>query len=163
MRKLFGTVDSIGPTILRLALGVIMLLHGVGKIHPVEGVFPGQGLTATVGWLTDNLHVPLPLAYVGALAEGVGGALLVLGVLTRLGGLLIAGQMAVAAWLGGHLGNGFFMNWFGATRTVDGRTVAAGEGYETHIAYIAMALALVILGGGKASIDALIGGTGPKK
>ena len=43
-----------------------------------------------------------------------------------------------------HLSNGFFMNWVGNQ---------AGEGYEFHILAIAMALALVIGGGGALAID----------
>jgi putative oxidoreductase len=154
MPSLFRTARSFGPTVLRLALGGIMLMHGIGKIHPVEGVFPGYGLQGTVDFMHGTLGVPLPLAYVGTLAEAAGGALLVLGLLTRLAGLVIAGQMATAAVLGGHIHNGFFMNWLGAM----GNGKPAGEGFEFHVAAIAMALALVCFGGGKLSADSAIGG-----
>jgi len=43
-----------------------------------------------------------------------------------------------------HWQNGFFMNWFGNQK---------GEGYEYHILVVAIALALMIKGGGKWSID----------
>jgi putative oxidoreductase len=46
-----------------------------------------------------------------------------------------------------HRGNGFFMNWSGQQ---------PGEGFEYHILAIAMALVLVALGGGWASLDGLI-------
>ncbi|HEX5132349.1 MAG TPA: hypothetical protein VFX92_07670, partial [Candidatus Krumholzibacteria bacterium] len=46
-----------------------------------------------------------------------------------------------------HLGNGFFMNWSGQQ---------GGEGFEYHIIATAIALALVVLGGGWASMDGVI-------
>ncbi len=165
MKALFATSASPGPAILRLVLGVIMLAHGVGKVFPV-GFLPGYGLQATVDYFHTQLGVPVPIAYVGALAEFVGGSLLVLGFLTRLGGLLIAGQMIAAAVLGGHLQAGFFANWFRAAEIVDGKAVAKPEGWEFHLALVAMALALVFLGGGTLSVDRAIAreeeGTEPK-
>ena len=46
-----------------------------------------------------------------------------------------------------HRANGFFMNWAGTQ---------AGEGFEFHILAIAMALALIIGGGGRFSVDRAI-------
>ena len=46
-----------------------------------------------------------------------------------------------------HLQNGFFMNWSGSQQ---------GEGFEFHILAIALALALMIKGGGKWSVDRAI-------
>jgi len=46
-----------------------------------------------------------------------------------------------------HVKNGFFMNWFGTQ---------AGEGYEYHLLVVGMALALIIAGGGRWSLDSLI-------
>jgi putative oxidoreductase len=43
-----------------------------------------------------------------------------------------------------HVQNGFFMNWFGNQ---------AGEGIEYHVLVAAMAIALVLTGGGKWSLD----------
>ena len=43
-----------------------------------------------------------------------------------------------------HLPNGFFMNWTGQQK---------GEGFEYHLLAIAICLALMILGGGRASLD----------
>jgi putative oxidoreductase len=47
-----------------------------------------------------------------------------------------------------HLSNGFFMNWFGKQ---------AGEGFEYHLLAIGMAVALMIAGGGKWSVDRFLG------
>jgi putative oxidoreductase len=47
-----------------------------------------------------------------------------------------------------HLPNGFFMNWFGQK---------AGEGFEFHLLAIGMAVALIITGGGRWSVDRFLG------
>jgi len=49
--------------------------------------------------------------------------------------------------LGGHLGNGFIMNWMGNQK---------GEGIEYFIMAIGLAIALLIGGSGKLSADNLI-------
>ena len=46
-----------------------------------------------------------------------------------------------------HAHVGFFMNWYGNLQ---------GEGFEYHILMIGMLLALMTMGGGKASLDALL-------
>ena len=46
-----------------------------------------------------------------------------------------------------HWQHGFFMNWFGQQ---------AGEGYEYHLLAIGLCLSLVMTGGGKFSVDAVI-------
>ena len=43
-----------------------------------------------------------------------------------------------------HFQNGFFMNWSGNK---------PGEGYEFHLLAIGMALALMLTGGGRWSVD----------
>jgi len=54
--------------------------------------------------------------------------------------------MVVAALMA-HVQNGFFMNWFGTQ---------AGEGFEYHILAVGMALTLMIAGGGRWSVDAML-------
>jgi len=46
-----------------------------------------------------------------------------------------------------HLPNGFFMNWTGQQ---------AGEGFEYHLLAIGMALAILIQGSGRYSLDRLL-------
>jgi len=52
-----------------------------------------------------------------------------------------------AMFLGGHVDNGFFMNWFGNQ---------AGEGMEYFILVLGLALAGILGGSGKFSVDNLI-------
>ena len=68
---------------------------------------------------------------------------LISGLLTRVAAFGITVNMIVAVYLL-HWQNGFFMNWFGNQK---------GEGYEYHLLVIAMAIALMIKGGGALSID----------
>jgi putative oxidoreductase len=46
-----------------------------------------------------------------------------------------------------HLDVGFFMNWFG---------VQKGEGFEYHLLALALALPLVVRGGGLFSVDGVL-------
>ncbi len=50
----------------------------------------------------------------------------------------------VGAVLTSHLSNGFFMNWFGGQ---------PGEGFEYHLLALALALPLVVRGGGAWALD----------
>lgn len=127
--------------LLRLALGVIFLMHGSQK---VLGLFGGEGLQATVQNFKTHLGIPPVLGYTAAFTEFLGGIALVVGFLTRLAALGIGITMIVAAWKV-HWVNGFFLNWFCET--------GKGHGIEYNLALLAMALALVLAGGGSYSLD----------
>jgi putative oxidoreductase len=124
----------------RAALGAIMLPHGAQKLM---GWFGGFGFSGTMGFFTETMHLPAPLALLVILAESIGAIGLVLGAGTRLAALGIAAVM-VGAIFTTHLQFGFFMNWFGAQQ---------GEGIELHLLALALALLLVVRGGGLLSID----------
>ena len=94
------------------------------------------------------MHIPFILALAAILAESVGAVALVAGFFTRVAALAIAADMAVAVYLV-HWKVGFFMNWMGNQK---------GEGFEYHILAIAVALALVIRGGGLWSVDRAMAG-----
>ncbi len=120
---------------IRLALGTIMFAHGAQKVF---GLWGGKGLTSWV-----NGSAPLDLRpswfWLGAAAfsEFLGGALVMVGLYTRVGAFFIACVMAVAIF-GVHWNSGFFIN---------------NGGFEFALALLGMALALLIYGGGAASID----------
>ena len=128
--------------VLRVVLGVIFIMHGSQK---VLGFFGGPGLPATVQFFQSKLGIPPFLGYTVAFTEFFGGIALILGLFTRLAALGIGTNMAVAV-AKVHLANGFFLNWF----CQGGR----GHGFEYNLALIAMALALVLAGGGNYSLDA---------
>jgi len=124
----------------RLVLGLVMLPHGAQKLL---GWFGGYGFSGTMGFFTDVMHIPAPLAFLIVVGELLAAIGLVLGVGTRVAAAGIAAIMLGAIFTT-HLGVGFFMNWFGDQK---------GEGFEYHLLVLALALPLVIRGGGSLSLD----------
>ncbi|MGD1325093.1 DoxX family protein [Pandoraea pnomenusa] len=82
-----STRDDLGKLILRLTLGILLLFHGINKV--INGVGFIQGMITSHG-------LPGWLAYGVYLGEVLAPVLLILGVLTRLGGLLVVGNMIIA-------------------------------------------------------------------
>lgn len=140
--SLLATGDTFAATALRLALGIMILPHGLQK---TIGAFGGYGFKGTMGYLTGTVGAPWIFALLAILAESVGGLMLIAGFGTRVAALGLAGVMAVA--ITQHKANGFFMNWTGAQK---------GEGFEFHILALGMIVALLILGGGRFSFDRLL-------
>ena len=134
------TNDRIEPLLLRLLLGVVFFPHGAQK---VLGWFGGHGFAGTLGFFTQQMHVPALLAFLAIAAEFAGSLGLILGLLTRVAAFGILANMLVAVATV-HSQVGFFMNWSGTQK---------GEGFEFHLLAIGMALALIIAGGGKLSAD----------
>ncbi len=143
MKSFFAT-ESIWPLlIVRIGAGGVLLPHGFQKLF---GWFGGFGWNATLSFFSSALHVPVPLTVLVILGESLGSVAMLLGFMTRFvafGYLLIM----LGAIFMVHLPNGFFMNWFGKQ---------AGEGFEYHLLVISMAAALLVGGGGKWSVDAMI-------
>jgi len=130
-----STSASWVPVPLRLALAAIFIAHGGQK---VLGSLNGPGLAKFT-----SLPAPFPFmrpAWVwmgaAAFAELIGGALLLLGLLTRVGAFLILCVMTTAI-VSLHWKAGFF----------------APAGIEYPLALTSMCLALLISGGGLASVD----------
>lgn len=143
VRKFLATENDISLLILRVVLGLVMLPHGLQK---TLGLFGGHGFAGTYGFFTSQMGLPGLVAVLVILAESLGAIGLLVGALTRLGALGIAAVMSGAIVMV-HWSNGFFMNWSGKQ---------AGEGFEFHLLAIAMALVLMIRGGGAFSIDRLL-------
>src|SRR4030088_2205143 len=139
-RRLMNTTDDFAITILRLILGVVFFAHGAQK---ALGWFGGYGFTGTMGFFTQQAHIPAPLAFLAICAEFLGGIGLVLGFLGRVAAFGILCNMLVAVWMV-HFKLGFFANWYG---------VKKGEGYEYHLLAIAIALVLMAKGSGALSPD----------
>ncbi|MCF7687987.1 MAG: DoxX family protein [Cephaloticoccus sp.] len=121
----------------RLVLGLIMIAHGAQKLF---GWFGGYGLEGTAGFFADKLGMT-PGIFWAALAGGgefLGGALLLLGLATRFGALLVGVTMLVAIITVHH---GAFFN---------------PAGMEFPLALLGLAIAFVINGGGALSIDSLL-------
>jgi putative oxidoreductase len=142
MRSLFKTDIDITPLILRVILGAVFFPHGAQK---VLGWFGGHGFAGTMGFFTEQMHIPALFAFLAIAAEFAGSLALIAGFFTRLAAAGIAATMGVAVVMV-HWQHGLFMNWSGLQQ---------GEGIEYHLLAIAVAVALVIEGGGKWSLDSL--------
>jgi len=133
-------LDSYVLLVVRVLLGVVIFPHGAQKLL---GWFGGSGFNGTMYYFTQMLHLPWIIGFLVILIESFGALFLIVGFATRLAALgMIA--LAVGATLTVCLPNGFFMNWLGNQK---------GEGFEYHLLVLGMALALLIGGGGKWSID----------
>lgn len=142
-RQLLSTRNDAAPLIMRVMLGIVILPHGAQK---VLGWFGGHGLDGTLNYFTQTMGIPLAVAALVIAAESLGAIGLIVGFLTRIAAFGIACVMGGAIFMV-HLKHGFFMNWAGKQ---------AGEGFEYHLLAIALAVALMITGGGKASVDAAL-------
>jgi len=141
-KKIFQTSNSFALAIIRIMLGLALFPHGAQKLL---GWFGGYGFTGTMGFLTGSVHLPWIFAFLVIMIEFFGALLLILGIGTRIVSIgvivLFAGIIFTS-----HGQNGFFMNWDGTK---------PGEGFEYHLLVIGMALALLIGGAGKWSVDQL--------
>jgi len=143
MNAFFQTDDRWSGLILRVMLALVIFPHGAQKLL---GWFGGHGFEGTMEFFTQQ-GMPALIAFLVIIGESLGAVALALGFLTRFSaaslGVIMVGAIAMVHWP-----NGFFMNWF---------EQQAGEGFEYHLLVIGMALALVASGGGKWSVDGVIG------
>ncbi len=142
MVTLLETHGGIAALIIRLALGVVMLAHG---LMMTLGWFGGPGLMASARQLRTQAGIPMAVGLFFTLVELLGPLGLIVGLLTRLAALGIAAIMIGAGIL--HLPQGFFMNWFNQKD---------GEGYEYCLLALAMALSVMLTGAGAFSLDGLL-------
>jgi putative oxidoreductase len=133
------STNNYSALIIRVTLGAVILPRGTQKIF---AVFGGYGFQGTMAYFTETLGLPWVVGFLVILAESAGAIILIVGFLSRLAGASLALVMAGAAAT--HLPNGFFMNWFGNQ---------SGEGVEFFILAIALAIQVMIQGGGKYSVD----------
>jgi putative oxidoreductase len=123
---------------LRLSLGAIFIGHGAQKVF---GSFNGPGWGRWTGMSQavpfSFMQPPRVWLAAAALSELIGGALVLVGLLTRVGAFLLICTMLTAIKL---LWPAFF----------------APTGIELPLALLASLLALLIGGGGQLSIDRML-------
>ena len=120
--------------LLRLALGGVMLAHGINHIIG-GGKIAGTGRWfESLGMRPGRFH-----AWLASLTEVGAGALLVLGLLNPLGCAGVIGVMLVA-WITNHLRNGFFI-------------FRKGEGWEYVMTLTVVGLVVGTIGPGTWSLD----------
>ena len=114
--------------VLRLGFGAGMVYHGFGKVF-------GESMPYLINGVSQ-LGFPFPafFAWSAAIAEFVGGAMLMAGALTRVSAVFIGITMFVAAF-GAHLHDPFAKK-------------------ELALAYLVVATAIYFSGAGRYSVDA---------
>ncbi len=134
-RRLIATDAGWAPLALRIPVGIIFIAHGAQKLF---GWYGGGGLEGTAQFMTSlGLHPGYLMALLAGSAEFLGGILLIAGFLVRPAAAVLAFTMAVAVFAA-HFEAGLFL---------------ANGGYEYALALLAVSVALLISGGGRASAD----------
>ena len=120
---------------LRIPIGIILAAHGSQKLF---GWFGGYGLEGTGQWMASvGLTPGFVMALLAGSAEFFGGIALIVGLMTRLAAAVSALTMLVALfWV--HWGNGFFLDT---------------KGIEYALALLSATSTLVLMGGGRYSLD----------
>ena len=129
-----------GGFFLRLALGTVFMAHGWEKLNGPLGTPEGFNITSW-GW-----PYPEVWAWAVAIVETLGGLLLVVGLFTRFAAVLSACVMIVAL-VRVRLASGFL------------------GGFELEVTLLLIAIALIITGAGRISVDRDVLGWGapPKR
>lgn len=127
--------DDIGKLVLRVSVALLILLHGIAKLQSgvdgIAGMLAGHGL-------------PTFLAYGVYLGEVVGPVLVIIGLFTRVGALLMVGNMLVAIALA-HMSELFSLDKMG------------GWALETQGLFLFGSIAIALLGAGRLSAGGLNG------
>jgi putative oxidoreductase len=145
LHKLISTSKWWATIPIRLGLGSVFMGHGAQK---VLGSFGGPGFNSFISGQTPFPFMRPAWLWLAAaaLSELIGGILILLGLFTRIGALLIACIMLTAVF-GVHLPAGFFLP----------------KGYEYAMVLLAISLALLISGGGALSVDLALSGGGRRR
>ena len=126
---------DLGRLILRLVVGVLILLHGIGKF--------GGGIDYIVGTVA-KVGLPGPFGYLVYVSEVVAPILLIIGLWTRAAAVVVVIGMAFAVALV-HIDQVFTLNQTG------------GWSLELQAMYFFGALAIAFLGAGRYSLGGLYG------
>ena len=114
---------------LRTALGVTFLVHSIKKFDP-----------SWEGWLVDMAGLPPEMRLPIALAEFIGGILLISGVLTRITGVIFSIILLGAIFHIRGIGEFFISN----------------GGFEWDMIMLAVALTIIAAGPGRVSVAHLV-------
>lgn len=135
LARSLGRFAGLAPVALRIIVGGMMFFHGLDKLTAGPTGF-GQFLQSL------GLPAGVALGWAVTMLELVGGALLVVGLYSRVVSVLL------------------IVNLIGAIIYVSGEAgliAVDGVGYERDLAYIAGFIGVVLLGPGRPSLDHLLG------
>lgn len=127
--------------IVRATLAVIFVYHGARRLF---GWFDGPGITESGKFFanTAGLHPGELFAVLGGVIEFGGGIALAIGLLARLAGAAIFGDMMMAI---------VTVTWANGINATGGKS-----GYELNLALGVLALVVAFFGAGRFSLDALL-------
>lgn len=133
----YDWVRGLSWLVIRLTVGGVLLVHGIVKVM-------GPGVDAFAGGLARRgIEPALPFAYVIFFNETIGAICLMLGLLTRIVGAMIAIEFLVITFVA------HFHNGFGFT--------SPGGGWEYPLLWGLVIFAISLRGGGPYSLDRMIG------
>lgn len=126
------TSGDLASLVLRLVVGILFLLHGWPKV---------KNLKASAAWIKSTGWAwAAGFAYPAGLLEFFGGIALAIGLLTRIVAILFVLEMIATTVF---------------SRVKLGKKLLGG--WEMDLLYLAGALAVVLIGAGAFSLDALLG------
>jgi putative oxidoreductase len=125
-------LDDIGKLIIRLMVGILILLHGVHKVL-------NPGSLDSIRNMLASISLPSLLAYGVYFGEIAGALMVILGIYSRIGGLLIAGNMLFALVLA-HRAQIFTLTNMG------------GWALELQGFFLFSGLAIIFLGSGRLAL-----------
>src|SRR2546428_12950203 len=128
MKTLFQTDEAWSSLILRLMLGIVMLPHGAQKLL---GWFGGFGFAGTMGFFTQQMHIPAAVAFLVIMGESFGSLGVIVGFFTRVSAFGVLCIMLGAIFMV-HWAHGFFMSWLGEQ---------VGHGFQYHLLVLVLRLA----------------------
>ena len=125
----------------RTVLAVIFIYHGARRLF---GGFDGPGLHQSAEYFADTvgLRPGVVFAALSGTIEFFGGIALAFGLLSRLAGAAIFGDMMIAI---------ITVTWANGINATGGKS-----GYELNLALGVLALMVAFFGAGRVSVDALL-------
>lgn len=126
---------DLSSLILRLALGAIMVSHGIPKIRKREVL--GKK------W-NDHYGVPKATIWLTGILQIVGGLALLVGLFTSLTALIMTLDMLAA----------LFICIFNSHHREPFNSVTPVKGWDVNLLLVASLVAVILVGGGKWSLDA---------
>lgn len=150
-REYAGTVFSVRPAspaadlgllAARIGLAWIFIYYGAGKLF---GAFNGPGVHRTALYMSNvaHLHPGGFFAVLGGLVEFGSGLAMAAGLLARLAGLALFGDMVLAM---------ITVTWATGINATN-----PPPGYQLNLALAVLALVVALLGAGRFSLDAVVG------
>lgn len=125
MEKLYRTNADAGLLLVRIAIGIVFLYHGIDKLTNLDGVIGFFGMLGLAPFV----------AYAVAIVETLGGLAMIVGYGARVAGLFLAGVMVGAIFL------------------VKASKGFAGGGYELDLVMLLISLSITVAGPGRYSLS----------